>query len=58
MKTQADCKCTSRFTCGNCLRNAKPYFYTLSDGSAIVVGPLQGTKPVAAVPPDSPGESK
>lgn len=35
--TSADCTCIpNRFTCGYCLRNAKPWHYTLSDGSAIV----------------------
>lgn len=33
------CECDPRFTCGYCLRNAKPYFWTLSDGSAIAVTP-------------------
>lgn len=36
------CECNERFTCRHCLANAKPYFYTLNDGSAIAVGPLQG----------------
>jgi hypothetical protein len=37
-----ECKCTDDFTCGYCLRNAKPWFYTLSDGSAIYDVPFQG----------------
>ena len=39
-----ECKCDHSFTCGFCLRNAKPWFWTCSDGSAIAVGPPQGTK--------------
>jgi hypothetical protein len=34
-----ECQCTYRFTCGYCLRNAKPYHYTLRDGSAIIPPP-------------------
>lgn len=34
------CKCESNFTCGYCLRNAKPWHYTLSDGSAIIPPPV------------------
>jgi hypothetical protein len=40
----AECKCDPRFTCGYCLRNAPPYFFTLSDGSAIYESRVQGTK--------------
>jgi len=44
MSRSAECRCEiGRFTCGHCLRNAKPYFYTLSDGSAIYHVPFQGT---------------
>lgn len=35
MSRSVECRCEPRFTCGYCLRNAKPYFYTLSDGSRI-----------------------
>ena len=35
MTRNIECKCDSRFTCGYCLRNIKPYHFTLSDGSAI-----------------------
>ena len=42
MAKNIECKCEpNRFTCGYCLRNAKPYFYTLSDGSAIYLIPVQ-----------------
>ena len=34
--TSIECQCESNFTCGYCLRNAKPWHFTLSDGSAIV----------------------
>lgn len=37
-----ECACDPMFTCGHCLRNGPIYFYGLSDGSAIAVGPLQG----------------
>lgn len=40
----AECKCESNFTCGYCLRNRKPYFYTLHDGSAIYEIPVQNYK--------------
>jgi hypothetical protein len=30
-----ECACASRFTCGYCLRNTKPYHYTLADGSVM-----------------------
>lgn len=32
----AECRCESNFTCGHCLRNAKPCHYTLAGGGAIV----------------------
>ena len=35
MSPNIECRCDPQFTCGYCLRNAKPYFYTLSDGSTI-----------------------
>ena len=39
MARSEHCECVSgRFTCGYCLRNAKPWHYTLSNGSAIVGG--------------------
>lgn len=34
----ASCECSHNFTCKHCLQNAKPWHYTLSDGSAIVGG--------------------
>ena len=27
MSKSADCRCKERFTCGHCLRNAKPYVW-------------------------------
>lgn len=39
-----ECKCDPRFTCGYCLRNMKPWFYTLPDGSAIAEIPTQVSK--------------
>lgn len=42
MARSAECSCESNRTCGYCCRNAKPWFFTLSDGSAIYSGPLQG----------------
>ena len=35
MARNIKCKCEYNFTCGFCLRNVPPYFFTLSDGSAI-----------------------
>ena len=32
MSRSVECKCESNFTCGYCLRNAKPYFFTLASG--------------------------
>jgi hypothetical protein len=40
-----ECRCTNNFTCGYCLRNAKPWHYTLSDGSAIIPPPADFTQP-------------
>lgn len=28
----AECRCESNFTCGHCLRNAKPWLFTPSGG--------------------------
>lgn len=33
--TSASCRCNPRFTCGDCIRNAKPYYGPMA-------GPLQG----------------
>lgn len=41
MSRSVHCECGPRFTCRRCLQNARPYFFTCADGSAIVVGPLQ-----------------
>jgi len=43
MAKNIECKCTYNFTCGYCLANRKPYFYTLSNGSAIYEMPAQST---------------
>lgn len=40
----AECKCTDSFTCGYCLANAKPYFFTLDDGSVFYVNPTREGK--------------
>lgn len=34
MSRSIECWCEPRFTCGYCLRNAKPYFYTLHNFKA------------------------
>ena len=44
MAWSTECQCDHRFTCRHCLRNAKPWHYTLSDGSALYVAPFQGAK--------------
>lgn len=44
MARSSECQCTYNFTCGYCLRNMKPWFFTLSDGSAIAEIPVQGKK--------------
>jgi hypothetical protein len=45
MARSIECECTYSYTCGYCLRNAKPYFFTPShtevicaDGSTELVG--------------------
>lgn len=53
MARSAECKCERNFTCGYCLRNAKPWFFTLSDGSAIYVPSPPRRYPIA----DSRNES-
>jgi hypothetical protein len=40
-----ECKCDDNTTCGYCLRNMKPYHYTLSDGSAIIPPPVDFCQP-------------
>lgn len=44
MARSIECRCDPRFTCGHCLRNMRPYHYTLSDGSAIILTPPQGAR--------------
>jgi len=39
-----ECKCDYNFTCGYCLRNAKPWCWTLSDGGGIYEIPIQGRR--------------
>jgi hypothetical protein len=41
MARSEHCKCDSRFTCGHCLKNAKPYFFTLASGERIYEVPVQ-----------------
>jgi hypothetical protein len=48
MAKNTECKCTSSFTCGYCLRNAKPYFYTLEDGTRIYDIPVDLQSPPMA----------
>lgn len=36
MSRSVECKCESNFTCGHCLRNAKPYFFTPSTCQEII----------------------
>ena len=40
MARNENCRCDS-MTCKYCLQNRKPYFFTLSDGSAIYDIPVQ-----------------
>jgi len=35
MARNENCKCDARFTCGYCLRNAPPYFFTTDSGVRI-----------------------
>lgn len=35
MARSIECRCEYNFTCGYCLRNAKPYHFTLNDGTRI-----------------------
>lgn len=37
MARNIECKCEYNFTCRYCLANAKPWHYTLSNGSAVYV---------------------
>ncbi len=41
MARNVECRCDPRFTCGYCLRNAKPYFFTLTSGERIYLTPTQ-----------------
>jgi hypothetical protein len=36
----SSCRCDPRFTCGYCLRNAKPLHYTLSSGVVLIPPPV------------------
>ncbi len=47
MARSVECECTSNFTCGYCLRNAKPYFFTLESGARIYSVPADLCQPVA-----------
>jgi hypothetical protein len=46
-----DCRCEGNFTCGHCLRNAKPWHYTLSNDSRIYQLPADLTQPGLARQP-------
>jgi hypothetical protein len=47
----ADCRCERSFTCGHCLRNAPPYFFTLDSGERVYGMPaVQGTAQPKQVP--------
>lgn len=48
-----ECKCESNLTCGHCLRNAKPYHYTLGDGSCIYQLPADISRPGLARAPSN-----
>lgn len=48
MARNIECRCTDRFTCGYCLRNKKPYFFTLSSGAAVYEIPVQRSTTEAA----------
>jgi len=37
MSRSVECQCEHRFTCGHCLRNMKPYFYTTGSGKVSYV---------------------
>lgn len=45
MTKSIECKCDYNFTCGYCLRNAKPYYYTLSSGERIYQLPAFVSQP-------------
>lgn len=45
----AACRCESNFTCGHCLRNAPPYFFTGSSGYAVAV-PMDRRPPATPCP--------
>jgi hypothetical protein len=40
MARSVECKCESNFTCGYCLRNAKPWHFTCSNGVVIPAVPV------------------
>lgn len=40
MARSAECKCERNFTCGYCLRNAKPWHFTCSSGAVIPAVPV------------------
>lgn len=53
MARNIECKCEHNLTCGYCLRNAKPYFYTLDSGERIYQPSMRRRKP-STVPEDRP----
>lgn len=49
MSRSAECECTYNFTCGYCLRNAKPWLFTCSTGLVIPAVPVD-LKPPVTIP--------
>lgn len=49
-KRVAGCECTTRFTCGHCLRNAPPYFFTPTSPQEKVVDDMLSRPPVHPMP--------
>lgn len=45
MAKSIECKCESNFTCGYCLRNAKPWHFTCDNGTVIPAVPVDLQKP-------------
>jgi hypothetical protein len=44
MARSEHCKCNHLFTCGYCLANRKPYFFTCDDGTRIYETPARKPK--------------
>lgn len=45
VKRNPECQCTYNFTCRYCLQNAKPYFFTLTNGTRIYELPAFVSQP-------------